>query len=56
MTIRDVDLLSYPELEKLMDGLNKNADEERKMYENGGSAKKGNAEDLLSALGGTGGF
>lgn len=56
MTVHDINNLSYPELEKLMDGLNKNSEEERKMIENGGSSKKGTAEDLLSALGGTGGF
>lgn len=58
MTVSDIKNLSYRELEDLMDGMNRNAQAEREMIENGGeSAEQGTMQDLLDmAMNGEGNF
>lgn len=58
MTVRDVKELSYPELEELMEGMQKNAAAEKEMIENGGEpVEHGDMQDLLDlAMRGQGDF
>lgn len=59
LTLRDIGDMSYPELEKLIEGLNKNAEREAKELESiekgGSSTSNGNANDLFDFVSG-GGF
>lgn len=58
MTVNDIKNLSYQELEDLMDGMNRNAQAEKEMIENGGEpAEQGTMQDLLDmAMSGDGSF
>lgn len=47
--------MSYPELEELMEGMEKNSEREREEMEKG-STRKGNANDLLEFIGSSGGL
>lgn len=49
LTVRDINDMSYPELEELMDGMSKNADREKDMM-NGVQRTNGDANDFINFL------
>ena len=49
MTVRDIDGLSFPELEELMDGMSVNAEKERAELE-GVKTTRGGAEEFMEFM------